>query len=74
MTKNVPRMRPFDLRICMQRDIDLKKDGDVRLGRKHPAKNQFQILTCFMYFPGLIHGLSLIRSEGTWTDNYHGTN
>ena len=32
------------------------------------------ILTCFMYFPGLIHGLSLIRSEGTWTDNYHGTN
>jgi uncharacterized membrane protein YqaE (UPF0057 family) len=32
------------------------------------------ILTCFLYFPGLIHGLSLMRSEGTWTNNYAGIN
>lgn len=30
------------------------------------------LMTFFMYFPGLIHGLSLIRKEGTWTDNYVG--
>lgn len=30
------------------------------------------LLTCFMYFPGLVHGLSLMRKEGTWTDNYVG--
>ena len=30
------------------------------------------ILTSALYFPGLIHGLSLIRTEGTWTDNYSG--
>ena len=42
-----------------------------------PFSNAFNIfvsiiLTCFLYFPGLIHGLSLMRTEGTWTDNYSG--
>lgn len=47
------------------------------LRKDNPFENAFQIfvslvLTCFFYFPGLVHGLSIIRSEGTWTDNYSG--
>ncbi len=30
------------------------------------------ILTSMFYFPGLIHGMNLMRYEGTWTDNYSG--
>ena len=45
--------------------------------KERPFQNPFQIfvsiiLTCFFYFPGLIYGLSIIRTEGTWSDNYSG--
>ena len=30
------------------------------------------LLTTMFYFPGLIHGMQLMRSEGTWVDNYSG--
>jgi hypothetical protein len=30
------------------------------------------ILTSLFYFPGLIFGMSLMRTEGTWVDNYSG--
>ena len=49
---------------------ELRKDKPFEKGRQIFLNF---LLTCFMYFPGLIHGLSLIRSEGTWTDNYSGT-
>ena len=30
------------------------------------------ILTSMFYFPGLIHGMNLIRYEGSWNNNYDG--
>jgi len=30
------------------------------------------LLTSLFYFPGLMHGMNLLRHEGTWVDNYSG--
>jgi uncharacterized membrane protein YqaE (UPF0057 family) len=47
------------------------------LRKSPPFQNIFNlftslILTSLFYFPGLIHGMSLMRTEGTWSDNYSG--
>lgn len=45
--------------------------------KPRPFSNGFNIIMSFLftslfYFPGVIHSLSIIRNEGTWTDNYTG--